>query len=236
MTQQLTELGPQPKEHNYAYDSARYGLERLKAIKIAVESSHAEASYTSMKAADELELPDSLKEISVEAGGSGYSASVKFDLKDSLDYSKYSVSGSDATIVNGTVTSLRERIEHNALSRVRYIVNRDRFLFPICYVLIYLLVLAIIRFLVLMGVWGGVWKFSTGMEATMGDSLIATIIAGGVGWLPLGAFLKWLLPYFTYDEDRGNKNRKIVMNIFSILVGGLAVNLLYYLFRLMVGS
>jgi len=58
-------------------------------------------------------------------------------------------------------------------------------------------------------------------ELLIVDSLLLGLLATLMGaFFVIGAFLKWLLPYFTYAEDRRNKNRKIVTGIFYVVGSG----------------
>jgi hypothetical protein len=239
MNQLVADLGPEPsdKDEPYQYRSARLNLEQLKDIKIMVESSSAEATYASINALDQLEIPDSPTKISIEARGSGYSATVVFDSRDSRGNSYYGVAGNDAQIVNGTATTLRERIEKSAISRIHNIVSRDLYAFSIAGLLVFLITFGIIRFLILVGVWGGLWNRPTELAATLTDSVFLAFVGTGFGGgFLIARFLSWLAPYFTYAEDRANKNRTMVTGIFYVVSIGLIINLLYDVIRFLLSS
>lgn len=238
MNQELAKLGPEPSEKDYSkfhrHRDQKRQLEQLKEITVTVESSQSTATYSSMNALEQLEIPDNLRKISIGASGYriNFSANAVFDLR-YLDYSEYGAAGLDAQLVNGTVTTLKERLEKSKISRFHDFSQKDRYGILTSGALSFLIIWAMIKVLIL----AKVWNLRTDTMSVLTDSLVFTFIATFVGgWWMFGGVLRWLLPYFTYPGDRRNQGRSMVTAILYLIVAGLFINLLYDMIRVLLSS
>jgi hypothetical protein len=230
MKQELERLGPEIKNEPYKISSERRDLQGLEKLTTVIESSQSKSTYSSVKALEHLDIPQSLINVTLVSSGPGLAASVEFDFRH-LDYSEYGASGHNALIVNGLVKTLAERFEKSKI-HYRAFLHRDRYLLPISWPLVYLVAFTTIRLMSLEGIWSSVTPHD--LMSTLWQAFPASIFGTLMGgWLVIGSALRWLFPYFTYKDDKRNLERKTATAIIGAVVLGLIVNLAYALFSLL---
>jgi hypothetical protein len=206
----------------------RTRLDDLGRLCVTARSPEERATASSVEALKELQLPADLEIVTIETGDAplGYHANVTFDLRRPR-LSSFAVEGRDGQIVNGVFSTLSQELGKHQTPHV--FAHKDRYTAVVALGLSVLIAWALLRIAVITKLWQIPADLIGAFAAY--SFVLFILLAGPTSRLP-----RWLLPFFTYSEDRQNGRRRTVKGAISLVLGSLIVSLLVDAIRLLMLS
>jgi hypothetical protein len=218
VTQQLSMLGPEPRESPWKWQYRRDELNALRNSTVVIETRDGDEVTYNLARLGDIRFPPNIKEISI-VSGTGYGefvGKVTLDFATSIfsEGSKYRIQGNDKQSVLGLEATLRQKLSEDR--SLRDVLYRWEFLLPIDFAIATL------------NSWV-YWILARILNPSISRlTELPLVILTSLWVMPL--VLCWLFPFFTYADDSRNSTRRLLKSVFAVFYG--ALNLLGLLVQL----
>jgi hypothetical protein len=173
---------------------------------------------TSVEGLAELQILQDLSAVSIEVGHAylGYHAEISFDLA-RVSLNRYTIEGRDPQIVNGVTKTVEEKLKEQQVPH--QFAYKDRYIAILDGVFSFFVALIALR----IGQITRIWTPNDPLGASFGLAFFVFLI----GAWPMSHLIKWLFPYFTYDEDRDARKRQVAKGTFCAIFLSLFASFLF---------